>query len=64
MESHEIDAVGMVRQIRDDLYEETKELSTEELIAFYRRHSRGAKERLSQIRSERDSTPHPSRRTA
>jgi hypothetical protein len=39
MESHEqeIDAVGLVRRIRDNLYEETKDLSTEELIAFYRR---------------------------
>lgn len=64
MGSHEIDTVAMVRQIRDSLYEETKELSTEELIAFYRQHSRGARERLSQIRAERDGMSHLSRRMA
>jgi len=36
----EVDAVGLVRRIRDDLYEETKNLSTEELIAVY--HDRAA----------------------
>jgi len=34
--NHEIDAVGLVRRIRDDLYEKTKDLSTEELLEFYR----------------------------
>jgi hypothetical protein len=69
MGSNEIDAVGLVRQIRDDLYETTKGLSTEELIAFYRRHAAGTKERLSRLRSERGETelskmPRPDRRTA
>jgi hypothetical protein len=52
MESKEIDAVGLVRQIRDDLYEETKDLSTEELIQFYRRHAASTKERLSRLHVE------------
>ena len=56
MEGHEleIDAVGLVRRIRDDLYEETKNLSTEELIAFYHRRSAVTKERLSRLRVERN----------
>ena len=54
MESNEIDAVGLVRKIRDDLYEATKGLSAEELIAFYRRHAAGTKERLSRLRAERE----------
>jgi hypothetical protein len=54
MENKEIDAVGMVRQIRDNLYEETKNLSTQELIEFYRRHSASTKERLSRLQQERE----------
>jgi hypothetical protein len=54
MESKAIDAVGLVRQIRDDLYEETKDLSTEELIQFYRRHAASTKERLSQLHAEQE----------
>jgi hypothetical protein len=54
MEGHEIDAVGLVRRIRDDLYEETKDLSTEELIAFYRRRAAATKEKLSRLRVERE----------
>jgi hypothetical protein len=53
---HEIDAVGLVRRIRDDLYEETKNLSTEELIAFYRRRAAATKERLSRLYVEREET--------
>lgn len=52
MENKEIDAVGMVRQIRDNLYEETKNLSTQELIAFYRRHAAATKEKLSRLQQE------------
>jgi hypothetical protein len=54
MEAPEIDAVGLVRRIRDDLYEETKDLSTEELVAFYRRRSAPTKERLARLRAERE----------
>jgi hypothetical protein len=54
METHEIDAVGLVRRIRDDLYEETKDLSTEELIAFYRRRAAATKERLYRLQAERE----------
>ena len=54
MESKEIDAVGMVRQIRDNLYEETKNLSTQELIAFYRRNAAATKEKLSRLQQGRE----------
>lgn len=54
MENKEIDTVGMVRRIRDDLYEETKNLSTQELIAFYRQRSAATKERLARIHAERE----------
>jgi len=52
MEGHEIDAVGLVRRIRDELYEETKDLSIEKLIAFYRRRAAATRERLSRLRAE------------
>jgi hypothetical protein len=54
MENKEIDAVGMVRQIRDNLYEKTKDLSTQELIEFYRRHSAVTRDRLSRLQQERE----------
>jgi hypothetical protein len=37
MEKTEIRAVEMVRAIRDQFYEDTKDLSREELIEFIRR---------------------------
>ena len=62
MEGHEIDAVSLVRRIRDDLYEETKDMSTEELIAFYRRRAAATKERLSRLHTEREEMAPESRR--
>ncbi len=56
MEDHEIDAVGWVRRIRDELYEETKNLSAEELISFYRIRAAAAKDKLSRLRVEREET--------
>jgi hypothetical protein len=46
-----VDAVGWVRQIRDRIYEETKDMSHKELIAYYRRHGAKAKEKLDQLQS-------------
>ncbi|HBL31642.1 MAG TPA: hypothetical protein DD490_32875 [Acidobacteria bacterium] len=56
MEGHEptIDAVGLVRRIRDDLYEETKNLTNEELIAFYHGRAAATKERLARLHVERE----------
>jgi hypothetical protein len=39
VEKTEIKAVEMVREIRDQIYEETKGLSREEFIAFIRRRA-------------------------
>lgn len=41
MRSEEIHAVEMVRKIRDDIYEETKDLSDEELMRYFKERSRG-----------------------
>lgn len=54
MRSDEIDAVGLVRRIRDDLYEETKDLSAQELIAFYHRRAAATKEKLSRLQEKRE----------
>ena len=51
MNDIKVDAVGWVRQIRDRIYEETKDMSHKELIAYYRRHGAKSKERLSQLQS-------------
>jgi hypothetical protein len=50
MSDIKVDAVGMVRQIRDRIYEETKDMSHKELIAYYRRHGAKSKEKLNQLR--------------
>ena len=39
-EKKTFDAVKMVREIRDQHYEETKKMSAEERIAFYREKAR------------------------
>lgn len=48
------DAVGLVREIRDDIYEQTKEMSAAELVEFFRRHSSSAKEKLGPRESRRE----------
>lgn len=55
--SKDFDAVELVRKIRDDMYEETKDMSAPELVEFFRRHGSAAKERLNQIRKEREAVP-------
>lgn len=49
MSDIKVDAVGMVRQIRDRIYEETKDMSHKELIAYYRRHGAKSKEKSNQV---------------
>lgn len=39
MSTKPINAVGMVRQIRDAMYEETKDMSSEELIAYIQQNA-------------------------
>jgi hypothetical protein len=43
--SKDFDAVEMVRQIRDDIYEQTKEMSAKELVDYFRQHGASAEER-------------------
>jgi hypothetical protein len=45
----EFDAVEMVRKIRDDLYEQTKDMSAAELVEFFRLHGASAKEKISRV---------------
>jgi hypothetical protein len=49
--SKEFDAVEMVRKIRDDIYEKTKEMSASELVEYFRLHGASAKERLARVES-------------
>ncbi len=43
--SKDFDAVGIVRKIRDDIYEQTKEMSAKELVDYFRQHGASAEER-------------------
>ena len=51
-----LDAIGLVRRIRDQLHEETKDMSHKELIAFYRRRAVRAKEKMHPLRPEGHTT--------
>ena len=46
------DAVAMVRKIRDAHYEQTKDMTEEERLAFYREKGRLAQEELERYASE------------
>jgi hypothetical protein len=50
MEETPIRAVEMVRAIRDAIYEETKNLSREELKAFYTREAQALRRELGATR--------------
>ena len=51
------DAVELVRKIRDDLYEKTKEMSATELIDFFERHGASARQKVRQEHEKRRKTP-------
>lgn len=48
----DFDAVQMVRKIRDDIYEQTKDMSTTELVEFFQAHSLSAKEKRAQVENQ------------
>ena len=48
------DAVELVRGIREDLYEETKEMSAAELVDFFRRRGALARERIARIEQHKE----------
>lgn len=52
MSDSKFDSVGLVRQIRDQIYEETKDMSSDELIAFFRSRAARVKESLGQLQPE------------
>jgi hypothetical protein len=52
----DVDAVGLVRQIRDDIYERTKEMSASELVEFFRRGGSSAKETIRRAQEKRRET--------
>jgi hypothetical protein len=54
--SKNFDAVELVRQIRDDIYERTKEMSAAELVEFFRRGGSSAKETISRAQERRRDT--------
>jgi hypothetical protein len=58
MKPSSIQAVEMVRTIRDAMYEETKDLSREELKAFFARESAALRQESPQ--SDGTSEPGPS----
>jgi hypothetical protein len=51
-----IDAVDLVRQVRDDIYEQTKGMSTAELVEFFRRHGSSSKEKIGNIQGHQRET--------
>ncbi len=53
MEKKAFDAVKMVRRIRDAHYEQTKDMTPEERLAFYRERGRQAQVELEQLAKER-----------
>lgn len=49
METTKIDAVKMVRQIRDNQYERTKNMTAEEKKAYYQRRAKALIARLTNL---------------
>lgn len=52
MKNEQLKTVEMIRRIRDQMYEETKELGTEELLRYIKQRSAGALRKVE----ERDAT--------
>ena len=55
MEKNPIQAVELVRRIRDDQYEQTRSMSREELKAFFAREAAAARSEMQQLISRRGS---------
>ncbi len=58
MEKFEINAVEMTRQIRDKHYEQTKDMSRAERLAFYREHARLMDEKAEQLLKQKRKLEH------
>jgi hypothetical protein len=49
----EFDAVHTVRKIREEIYEQTKDMSAAELIEFFQTRSSSTKQKLAQVKDRR-----------
>ena len=49
MEKKSLDAVAMVRKIRDTHYEQTKDMTEKERLAFYQEQGKQAQEKLLRV---------------
>jgi hypothetical protein len=58
MEKFQINAVEMTRKIRDKIYEQTKDMSRAELLAFYREHALLVNEKAEQILKQKRELEH------
>jgi hypothetical protein len=54
--SKDVDAIGLVRQVRDDIYEQTKDMAATELVEFFRRRGSSAREKIGQVQEQRSET--------
>ena len=61
MAETEIKTLEMVRRIRDEHYQRTKNMSTDELLEFYRREADAANEEAKSLLARR---PEPTVRSA
>jgi hypothetical protein len=52
----DIDAVEMIRQVRDDIYEQTKEMSATDLVEFFRRRGSSVREGMTGVQGQRRGT--------
>jgi hypothetical protein len=52
--SKDFDAVSAVRKIRDDIYAETKDMSSAELIEYFSRRSAYARKQLERVETQRE----------
>lgn len=57
MSEKNVDAVGLVRKIRDDIYEQTRDMSAADLVEFFRQHSASARGRLKEVREREMAAP-------
>lgn len=55
MKNEAIDAVKMTRQIRDEMYEETKHLGPDELLRYFKERSEEALRKVQQREATKSS---------
>jgi hypothetical protein len=58
---NDVDAVELVRSIRDNLYEATEEMSAAELVEFFWRRAEPSREKLARIERHHEVAAAPNR---